>query len=406
MATRQAQPQHRIQLTEAQAAFRRSSAPYRGFVGGRGAGKSFVGTLDLLLRASAAGGAGRTFLACAPTYVMLRDSTLSTFRELGERLGLVRAMNKSELKAILANGAAVIFRSTDEPERLRGPNLSGAFLDEASLMSKDAFSVAIACLREGGRQGWLSACFTPRGRAHWSYEVFGTGKPDTALFRSRTTDNPFLPADFAERLRGQYTSFLSRQELEGEFLDPEGALFRRSWFPIVESAPAGLSLCRSWDLAASAPKPGRDPDWTCGVLLARLGRQGDFFVLDVRRVRTTPQEVERLVVQTASLDGKTCAITMEQEPGSSGVALCDRYARLLAGYRFKAVRSTGDKATRAMPLASAAEAGLVKLVRGPWNNAFLDEFESFPVGDHDDQVDATAGAFARLAERRAFTFWC
>jgi hypothetical protein len=45
------------------------------------------------------------------------------------------------------------------------------------------------------------------------------------------------------------------------------------------------------------------------------------------------------------------------------------------------------------------EAGNVLLVRGPWNDAFLDEARSFPVGAHDDQVDAAADAYVWLARR-------
>jgi hypothetical protein len=87
---------------------------------------------------------------------------------------------------------------------------------------------------------------------------------------------------------------------------------------------------------------------------------------------------------------------MEQEPGSAGVAVVDRYLRLLAGFVFRSERSTGDKMTRALPLAAQAEGGLVKLVRGPWNEAFLDEASAFPYGPHDDMVDAAAMALQRL----------
>jgi hypothetical protein len=44
-------------------------------------------------------------------------------------------------------------------------------------------------------------------------------------------------------------------------------------------------------------------------------------------------------------------------------------------------------------LASAAEAGNVRLVEGVWNSAFLDEVEAFPEGNHDDQVDVAAYAY-------------
>ena len=92
---------------------------------------------------------------------------------------------------------------------------------------------------------------------------------------------------------------------------------------------------------------------------------------------------------------------MEQEPGSSGVNTIDHYARnVLAGFTFRGHRATGSKELRAAPVSSAAEAGNVKLVTGPWINDFLDEAEAFPEGRYKDQVDAVSGAFNALAKKR------
>jgi len=90
---------------------------------------------------------------------------------------------------------------------------------------------------------------------------------------------------------------------------------------------------------------------------------------------------------------------MEQEPGSSGKALADQYARyVLPGYDFSAMRATGDKVTRARPFAAAVANGNVRVVRGSWLTPWLDEFASFPEAtDHDDQVDSAVGAFTYLA---------
>jgi predicted phage terminase large subunit-like protein len=61
------------------------------------------------------------------------------------------------------------------------------------------------------------------------------------------------------------------------------------------------------------------------------------------------------------------------------------------------LRSTGDKVTRARPFAAAVANGNVRLMRSAWLSDYLDEFSSFPeAGDHDDQVDATVGAFTIL----------
>ncbi len=60
--------------------------------------------------------------------------------------------------------------------------------------------------------------------------------------------------------------------------------------------------------------------------------------------------------------------------------------------------------TRAKPASAQAEAGNVKLLRGDWNEAFLDEICAFPNGQFDDQVDAFADALNELALSSSFSF--
>lgn len=215
-----------IRLHREQQAFRKSTAQFRGFVGGRGAGKSWIGAYDLIRRAKPK----RLYMMIAPTYPMLMDGSWRTLLDRAQELGVCRYINRSNLIVRLGNGAEILCRSADNPDRLRGPNLSGAWLDEASLMIPDVYSIVIACLREAGEMGWLSATFTPKGRAHWTYDRFGRQAPDTALFRSRTLDNPFNPPEFYRTIQQQYgKSSLASQELEGEFVDNEGQLIRFEW---------------------------------------------------------------------------------------------------------------------------------------------------------------------------------
>ncbi|HAS16413.1 MAG TPA: terminase, partial [Nitrospiraceae bacterium] len=77
----------------------------------------------------------------------------------------------------------------------------------------------------------------------------------------------------------------------------------------------------------------------------------------------------------------------------------------LAGYTVKTLPVTGSKEVRATPLASQAQAGNVKLVRGLWNEAFLLEAENFPEGKFKDQVDAAADAFDELTNTKRVGTW-
>ncbi len=205
-----------------QAAFLDSNALVRGFVGGIGCGKSFIGSYDMIRSARR----GSLSLVVAPTYPMLRDATLRSFFYVANLIGVPIKFHRTEHLATLPNGAEILFRSAETPERLRGPNLARVWLDEASLMSHEVLTVLLGRLRQGGQMGRLSATFTPKGLAHWTFGTFGTAKEDTAIFHARTMDNYFLPPDFYEKLMAQYGgagSGLVMQELEGEFLDDDTA---------------------------------------------------------------------------------------------------------------------------------------------------------------------------------------
>ena len=177
-----------------------------------------------------------------------------------------------------------------------------------------------------------------------------------------------------------------------------GMYFQRDWFEMVDAAPAGPSI-RHWDLAASEPTTSYpDPDWTAGVKLVES--KGITYVVDVRHIRRKSAGVEDLILHTASVDGTKTAITMEQEPGSSGKMAIAHYAKLLKGYNFRGVPSLKNKEVRVGPVSAAAEHGLVKVVRADWNETFFNELEAFPDGKHDDICDGLSGSFNSMKRPR------
>ena len=179
----------------------------------------------------------------------------------------------------------------------------------------------------------------------------------------------------------------------------EGSLFKIGNVVTLDAAPAGGNIARAWDLSATAQVGSRDPDWTVGVKLARLN-DGRFVVLDVTRIRGGPDEVERTILNTADQDGKAVRVGLPQDPGQAGKVQVLYYTKKLAGWRVESSPETGDKATRAGPIASQCNVGNLYIVRAPWNRTFLDELAGFPGVAHDDQVDALSRAFSMVGMSR------
>lgn len=222
----------------------------------------------------------------------------------------------------------------------------------------------------------------------------------------RTEDGELLfperfPAEEIERLKRAKGSYAYSGQYQQRPAPRSGGMFQRGDFEIVDAVPAGAKRCRAWDFAATQPKPGKQPDWTVGLRMAYHG--GIFYVEDVRRDRWSPADVEKNLKSTATQDGLLVRIRMPEDPGAAGKSDAATKLKLLAGYNVAAIRPTGEKSVRAKPASAQAEAGNVKLVRGIWNETFLDEVCSFPNAQHDDQVDAFADALNELALGSTYT---
>jgi predicted phage terminase large subunit-like protein len=166
----------------------------------------------------------------------------------------------------------------------------------------------------------------------------------------------------------------------------------RDKLTIVDVLPhySRLRLVRFWDLAATED----GGDWTVGGLVAEDILTGVTVIIDIQRYQLSPAHTERLVQETAKADGPSIPIYIEQEPGSAGKTLIHSYkTRVLKGFSVQGLPATKAKFVRAQPFVAQIEAGTVHMLRAPWNQAFMNEIETWPDGDHDDQVDVCASAY-------------
>lgn len=217
----------------------------------------------------------------------------------------------------------------------------------------------------------------------------------------RTVDGELMfEARFPEKqvieLEKTLGSYATAGQLQQRPAPRAGGMFQRSDFEVVDAMPAGKKrTVRAWDFAATEQKPGVRPDWTVGLKMSMIG--DIFYIEDIERGQWKPSKVEETLVNTASQDGTGVMIRIPQDPGAAGKSDAATKVKLLKGYPVKPERPTGEKSVRATPASAQAEAGNVKLLRGAWNQAFLDEVCVFPAGMNDDQVDAFADALNELA---------
>ena len=204
--------------------------------------------------------------------------------------------------------------------------------------------------------------------------------------------------DTVEKLKRDMGSYAYAGQYQQRPTPREGGLFKRAWFEgkFINEAPAGTRWVRHWDLAATRKATAAR---TAGVKLGRTP-DGHYVVGHVVKTQEEGNEVRKLIRATAEADGKVVQISLPQDPGQAGKVQKSDMIAGLAGYTVHAEPETGDKYTRAEPFSVQCEAGNVSIIRGSWNEDYLDELCLFPGGSFADQVDASSGAFGRLVGMR------
>lgn len=269
--------------------------------------------------------------------------------------------------------------------RLNDPQKSAVVVIMQRLHEDDIAGVILK-LKMGFVHLMLPMEFEPERRC-----VTSIGFQDPRSHDGELLDPVRFPRDAYEAFKKNTTAYAIAGQYQQRPAPRDGGIFKRHWFEIVDAVPAGAIRVRGWDLAASITESSA---YTSGVKVALY--QGVYYIEHVIRERESPAGVERMIKNTAISDGVRIAISIPQDPGQSGKAQVAAYAKLLAGFNVRFSPETGDKEERALPVAAQAEATNVKIVRGDWNENYLDELCSFPSGSFKDQVDATSRAFAQL----------
>lgn len=174
-----------------------------------------------------------------------------------------------------------------------------------------------------------------------------------------------------------------------------GGMFQRDWFSTIDQLPAATDwqYCRAWDFAATEG----GGDYTVGCKLAYSPSLEWFVIVHVVREQKGPAGVDKLLKTTADQDGFGVTQHLPQDPGAAGKSDNQSKIKVLVGHDVRSNRPTGSKEQRARPAAAQAEPGNISLLRGSWNEEFMDEICAFPNSPNDDQVDAFADAFNQLA---------
>lgn len=209
---------------------------FKGYVGGFGSGKTFVGCLDLALFAGAHPKTAQGYFA--PTYRDIRDTFWPTMDEAATLLGFTAKIRKADKEVALYRGRAyygtIVCRSMDDPGGIVGFKIARALVDEIDILpitkATDAWRKIIARMRLTipGVVNGVGVTTTPEG-FRFVYETFAKDpKPDYSMVQASSYENEkHLPPDYIPSLRETYPAELIEAYLMGRFVNlTSGTVYR------------------------------------------------------------------------------------------------------------------------------------------------------------------------------------
>jgi hypothetical protein len=223
---------------------------FKGLSGPLGSGKSYALVYEALFLTYL--NAGCPGLIGAPTYPMLRDATQITFFSVLELEEIPHHFLKSENRVYFPEtGSSILFRSMDDPERLRGTNLAWFGIDELTYCNPAIWTRLQGRLRHPKAERLEGfGVWTPKG-FDWVYDLFIKKKDkDYRAYFAVPKENRYLPADFYEILGRTYDARFFEQEALGKYLDVTGGSVYHAYSQdnkgTVDYDPK-LALCWSLD---------------------------------------------------------------------------------------------------------------------------------------------------------------
>ena len=330
------------------------------------------------------------------------------------------------MSLVLRNGAEVIARSAHEPDRFRGPNLSGAWLDEASLISRDAYSNLLPCLSavessgEVGTDGLADGDLHAEGNGSTGPTTYSRSRSRVATRLAcrrtkassrRVRENPFLPPGVLRphllkksgrikmrrrKPRRRVHGRRARLDLQVEavsLMEATQAITFGLLIPGVLERSITLSQCRIFLMVDLASSLRQSADRTAIGVYADDGH-GNLIVLDMVAERMESPEITKVIWQKfvqwgakfvgiEAVGAQMLFVQAEREKGLPVEALTRQRGEDHVGrsrYRRRCDAKPARYSFRTNPEMK------------PWWPPFKDELLQFPVGDHDDRVDTLSDA--------------
>ena len=353
----------------------------------------------------------------APTYPMAMEG----WRDIRQMVYDIESAELQEAQKLInfPGCGQLQIKSADNPQRLRGAGLDFVVLDECAYIKEETWAEIVRPTLTD-KQGHALFISTPSG-FNWFSRLFDRAKTNDEWksWQFHTNTNPFIPKDELNSAKNEIGSFLFSQEYEAQFVEAGGGLLKPEWVKYYKSVDkveynriGNETLYKYYEFGSKQVKQDELTIFTCVDLATSIKETADYtaivtigetkeselLVLDVTRARVEAPDIIPLI---GTVINKFNPVFVGIEKAGFQLSIIQLARR--QGIPVKELKADKDKVSRALPLGAKMEGGSVYFDKeASWFSELEKELLQFPLGEHDDQVDALAYAVAETIRKKRY----
>ena len=331
-----------------------------------------------------------------PTQALARDLMWDLLKDLAG--DIIESSNINNLEIVLAGGNKISLKGSDRPDTLRGYSLKHLVCDEYAFFKDGVFDTILRPALSD-RKGTAMFISTPEGRNGF-YDAFmkgEVGEKNWGSWHLTSYDNPFLDKEEIDDAKDSLPGWAFRQEYMASFDAKGSEFFDPEAFGYYEEKPTTAGdYYIAIDLAGFESDRGnktkrRD---NSAMAVVYVTDDGTWCVEDIQYGRWSLDETAENIFRAVE-KYKPVAVGIEKGIAQQAVMspLNDLMRRTHRVFRIDLLSHGNQKKQDRIlwALQGRFEHGKIKLKKGDWNMAFVDEASAFPSQlVHDDLLDALA----------------
>jgi predicted phage terminase large subunit-like protein len=200
-------------------------------------------------------------------------------------------------------------------------------------------------------------------------------------------DGLFWTDRFSQRILNDYKQALGSYGYAGQLMQTpnpiDSGMIKPEWFKVDSYRVDDTTEVNFTIDPAYTANQKNDPS----ALLAYIYKDNKWQIIDCVNVHKEFPDLVRFIPQWCQKNGYTNRSRIYVEPKASGKSIVQTLMRETGLNIREDKPPTKDKVARVQDISATLESGRVSILKGEWNDDFIDQLTKFPSAKHDDMVD-------------------